>query len=188
MNSYYHRYIKLQLEDDVFDEIIQITNQHTDFKPSGSHRYDGKDYIPDETEQRKSKSVSFMDPALENIVEAVIRSVNIELNWNFHLVGLEEAQHICYGEGDHFNWHVDEVNWMPGKNKFNLMKKLSYSILLNDEFTGGEFDVYTTRAETIQLQKKDILIFHSDILHQVRPILSGTRYALAGWVLGPPWR
>lgn len=188
MNTYYHKFVKITIEDDVFDQIVSITNQHTDFHPSGSHSYDGEKYVQDQTEQRKCKSDLFMDPELEDIIENIIRAVNIQTDWNFHLTAIEDAQHICYNEGDYFKWHVDEVNWTPGKHKYNLMRKLSYSILLNDEFTGGEFDMFTIKEQTIPLKKKDMLIFHSDILHQVRPVTSGTRYALVGWVQGPPWK
>jgi predicted 2-oxoglutarate/Fe(II)-dependent dioxygenase YbiX len=186
MNTYYHKCVQITIADDVFDTIHQLINQYTNFQQAGAYSYDGKNKTP--SDRRNSKAHLFYDTKLIDVIEEIIRTVNIEYDWNFHLTSFEETQHIQYNEGCFFNWHIDENNWTPGKNKFNLMRKLSFTILLNDEFTGGEFDVFTTKEQTIPLKKKDMLIFHSDILHQVRPILSGTRYALAGWVLGPPWR
>jgi PKHD-type hydroxylase len=187
MNSYYHKYVKITIEDSVFDEIVQITNKYTDFEPRGSYAFDGKQKIP-QTGQRESKSHLFSDPELIDILEQIIRTVNIQADWNFYITAFEQTQHIKYDEGSYFKWHIDENNWVPGKSAYNLMKKLSFSILLNDDYTGGEFDIFTTKQETLDLKKKDMLIFHSDILHQVRPVTSGTRYSLVGWIQGPPWR
>jgi len=68
-------------------------------------------------------------------------------------------------------------------------------MLLNDDFTGGEFQIETKipfpdgdeseRYETIPLKKGSILVFHSDIPHRVKPVLSGTRKSLVVWANGP---
>ena len=188
MKTYLHQYVKMPLEDDIFDEIIQITNKQTDFISSEAAIFDGNDYVPDPKTRRKSKSCVFRDENLIEIIENITRVTNIKCNWNFDLSLIEDLDLIHYHPGDYFTWHTDEISWTPGRRTFNLMRKLSFTILLNDDFTGGEFDVFTTKQHTIPLKKKDIVIFHSDILHQVRPILSGTRHALVGWIQGPPWR
>lgn len=188
MHSYLHNYVKITIEDDVFDEILTAVNRHQNFSPSTASYYNGEEYIKDDREKRRSKSTRVKDTNLDDIIETIIRSINIEAKWNFELTALEEMECIRYDVGDYFKWHLDEADWSPGRRKFNLMRKLSYTVLLNDEFTGGELDLFTTRDVPINLKKKQIIVFHSDILHQVRPVTSGTRYSLVGWIQGPPWR
>ena len=64
-------------------------------------------------------------------------------------------------------------------------RKLSFSILLNEEFEGGElvFD-----GESIEKRKGILTIFPSFVPHAVNPITSGVRYAIFGFLRGPHWR
>ena len=93
-----------------------------------------------------------------------------------------------YDVGDFYNWHIDESDWTPGKRQGNKIRKISCTILLNDDFEGGEFEIQTTEKKVIELKKKDIIIFQSDTPHRVRPVTSGVRHSLVGWIQGPAYK
>ena len=73
-------------------------------------------------------------------------------------------------------------------------RKISFTILLNDEFEGGEFEIEagspanTERVHTVDLKKGDAILFPSYTWHRVKPVTKGTRHSLVGWVRGPQWR
>ena len=58
-------------------------------------------------------------------------------------------------------------------------------IYLNDDFEGGEFHLIN---QEVSLKSAYMIFFHSDDLHMVAPITSGTRLSLVGWIQGPAWR
>ena len=68
------------------------------------------------------------------------------------------------------------------------------SILLNDEFKGGEFEVGSYRNKKCTIKKPkfnttgSIIVFPSDVEHRVAPVKKGTRYSLVCWFLGPPFK
>ena len=59
------------------------------------------------------------------------------------------------------------------------------SVLLNDDFDGGEFEYQIdTKSLTVKLKKGDVLVFPSYFLHRVKPVTMGTRYSLVAWASG----
>ena len=83
----------------------------------------------------------------------------------------------------HYTWHTDATL----KGEQNDTRKISFSILLNDNFEGGDLELYKfgDKPDTMKMKKNSILFFPSFILHRVTPVTSGTRKALVGWVHGP---
>ena len=73
-----------------------------------------------------------------------------------------------------------------------MIRKVSFSTILNDDFEGGEFDIETKnpadkkRYDTFDNKKQNTIIFPSHMWHRVRPVKSGVRKSIVGWVLGPP--
>lgn len=65
-------------------------------------------------------------------------------------------------------------------------RQLSISICLNNDFTGGEF-MFNLNEIEIQVPQNigDAIVFPSNFLfpHQVNKVLTGTRYAIIGWVV-----
>jgi predicted 2-oxoglutarate/Fe(II)-dependent dioxygenase YbiX len=59
----------------------------------------------------------------------------------------------------------------------------SLGVLLNDDFDGGEFNLYHQGKEII-LEKKvgNTYIFDVAISHEVKPILKGIRYSLIWFI------
>jgi hypothetical protein len=83
---------------------------------------------------------------------------------------------LKYNEGNKYDTHIDDF----GHHAF---RRLSISLLLNDDFTGGEFEFFGT--ETISLKKSQALIFPSSWLypHRILPITSGIRRSVVTWVI-----
>ena len=109
----------------------------------------------------------------------------VRLNkWNYNFSRVEPLQLGIYKEGDHYDWHVDDdgVAYDINAGPFaGLNRRLSFSILLNEDFEGGEF----VMNDVLPLNKTgQILIFPSTIKHKVNPVTQGTRYSLVGWCCG----
>ena len=53
---------------------------------------------------------------------------------------------------------------------------------LNNDYTGGEFIMWN--EEKIELPAGSVMIFPSSFLypHEVRPVITGTRYSFVQWV------
>ena len=131
-------------------------------------------------------------------------------NWNFDLKGLENLQYTVYDKcGSHYTWHKDVHPWTSDYtfNTFgsssiykekNLIRKISFTIFLNDphEYEGGELDLEwrspiskpNERYDTFKSPAGSIIVFPSSTWHRVRPVTSGIRKSLVGWVLGPTFR
>ena len=112
--------------------------------------------------------------------------------YNFSLHEFEPLQYSRYEEGDHYNWHID-THSKPYDN--GMIRKLSFSICLNDEFEGGDFDLGRpspltgkTNIETFKLKKGEMIVFPSHTWHKVNKVTKGIRKALVGWVVGKQWQ
>ena len=90
-----------------------------------------------------------------------------------------------YGVNDRYSWHTD---MLPADNP----RKLSMSLLLNNDFEGGELeiDVPVDKPEslTVDLKAGTCAIFPAWVKHRVKPVKSGTRYSLVAWMNGPQFK
>ena len=106
-----------------------------------------------------------------------------------NLTDIEPLQYSEYSIGDEYGWHRD-VHDEPYSN--GLVRKVSFSTILNDDFEGGEFDIETKnpmvkkRYETFKSEKYNTIIVPAHMLHRVRPVKSGVRKSIVGWLLGHP--
>ena len=84
-----------------------------------------------------------------------------------------------YDIGDSFSPHRDNI-WvtLDGKDNYKRDREQSISILLNDEFKGGDLVV---EHKTAHMNKGDATLFGADDLHWVNGVSEGTRYSLAAW-------
>jgi PKHD-type hydroxylase len=116
----------------------------------------------------------------------------------FHLdiYGYEFAQYAEYlaKDGGHYDWHVDLALGGGAQETLHhdgMHRKLSMSVLLNDNFSGGEFQVTFNGGSseiTIPLVRGSVLVFPSFICHRVKPVTDGVRKSLVAWMLGPRFR
>ena len=79
-----------------------------------------------------------------------------------------------YNAGQFYKWHDDH----------NRVQ--SHSLVLNDDFKGGDFVIRNDEEgwrKTFKLGTGDVISFDSSLLHKVEPVRKGVRYALVCWVL-----
>lgn len=118
--------------------------------------------------------------------------------WFFDLSHIEDIQYTEYTEGQHYDWHID-----TNVDDLAKVRKISFVVLLGDEFEGGELQIETRpelskkekekfpnglRYDTIPLKPGSIVFFHSDLPHRVTPVTSGVRRTLVGWFAGPHFK
>jgi len=142
---------------------------------------------------KRNSNVTFIDEQiiLKEFLD-ITKNVNIKAGWNFDIDTIEPLQYGEYNELQEYGWHVDQHNNPYSDNR---VRKISFSVFLNDDYTGGEFDleIYSpsieTRYETFsKLPLNTALFFQSDYWHRVRPVTKGIRKSLVGWVLGPKFK
>ena len=82
---------------------------------------------------------------------------------------------LRYKSGDYIGQHIDASARSP--------RELSCSLILNDNYEGGEFAFFDKKLK-FDLKKGDIIIFPSNFMfpHEVLPITSGVRYAIITWI------
>ena len=148
--------------------------------------------IADGNSANRSSKISWInDKELQKTLSHFVQSANRESNWNFSLKEFEELQYTIYNKGDHYNWHTDN-HVKPYRN--NTIRKLSFTLCLNDGYEGGDFQICDPHPEpdlstvtTFKLKKGDMIIFPSQIWHKVIPVTKGIRKSLVGWVVGTPF-
>lgn len=115
----------------------------------------------------------------------------------------ETMQYTSYSPGEYYGWHQDtglSSMKVPSENaqEVFLMKncervrKLSFIMQLSnpDEYSGGEVQLMRDTDKTFFLPKErgTIIVFDSRTRHRARPVKSGLRKSLVGWVSGPRWK
>lgn len=189
MNSYKHQYLIMNLDDKVFQQIQEKLLTHTNHQKSKTENFDGENFSPDEDDPtRKSKGCFVDDEDIYNIIWELADQVNCHSFWNFEIDKIESLQHTLYEEGGFYDWHIDESQWTPFKRDESRIRKISFTLLLNEDFDGGEFKILTDREMLIPMRKGDIIFFHSDMPHKVTKVRSGNRKSLVGWIQGPAFK
>jgi PKHD-type hydroxylase len=70
-----------------------------------------------------------------------------------------------------------------------LTRKLSISIMLNDDYEGGDLYIGSGKEKTVIPKKKGrIVFFPSYMYHGVSPVTSGNKKSIVIWVQGPRFR
>ena len=111
-----------------------------------------------------------------------IFEINKNKNWNYDITDMFPFQYSVYHENDHYDWHVDVGSIHLGQKE----RKISFSLILNDNYRGGELEFKDSNENmSLDLNKGDMVTFPSFLEHRVKPVLNGTRISLVGWMLGP---
>ena len=87
---------------------------------------------------------------------------------------------LKYEEGGFYEQHSDHGSLTP--------RTLSVIIFLNDDYEGGEFEIFTPNkdhSQKIKPKKGRMVVFPSNFLypHQAHPVKKGTRYVIVSWLL-----
>lgn len=128
---------------------------------------------------------------------SVVTQINQFAEWNFEHSILEKLQYTRYDENQHYNWHADQHSQpYPSSDKHlaGLTRKISFTVMLNDDYEGGNFELEyglpesENRVKVISPKKGLTIFFPSFMMHRVTPVTSGRRRSLVGWVCGKPYR
>ena len=163
--------------------MIHYTNIHNNFSVSDTLE---SGVITNESGTvKRSSKVSFIEDV--KICREIFNIIDYTTLIN--LTDIEPLQYSEYIVGDEYGWHRD-VHDEPYSN--GLVRKVSFSTILNDDFWGGEFDIETKnpmfkkRYQTFESEEYNTIIFPSHMWHRVRPVKSGIRTSIVGWLLGHP--
>ncbi len=153
----------------------------------------GKIGAGDLVTERKCNIRWIKDVKVKKFVWNEFLRANKDEDFGFDIDNLEDIQYTQYDPGMHYNWHNDTLR------RDNKIRKLSMTIILNDEFEGGEFEVgenqgftdnlgnYSLRLKTykLNLKKGDMVVFPSSLDHKVNVVTKGQRNVLVAWAWGP---
>ena len=141
------------------------------------------------------------DQWIYNTIWPWMKLANDRAGWKYDINGAEAMQITRYKKGGFYGFHKDGKSdhlstYDKPDTKFlhGNVRKLSMTILLNDNYEGGEFQFATYDREkcTISSPKFDktgsIVMFASDLEHRVAPVTKGIRYSLVVWFIGPPFK
>jgi len=145
------------------------------------------------SDKRKS-DVVFVNEAwlYEEVVFPFVYEANEASGWNIELDAAEACQIARYEEGGHYDFHFDgtglaRINLPTDKYIHNKTRKMSVSVILNDDYEGGDFEFFDD-PEPVRGGKGTVIVFPSYHVHRVTPVTKGTRYSLVTWVLGEPFK
>ena len=156
------------------------------------------DFEPD-SKRRVSDIAWCNERWLYDIVWKFMHQANYEAGWRYDIKACQSCQITRYKKGGFYTFHIDgrgdHLSIIDNPNNpiyDGRVRKLSMSIILNDDFEGGEFEFasYNKGKCTITPIKAttgSIIIFPSSMEHRVAPITRGIRYSVVCWFLGPPF-
>ena len=139
------------------------------------------------------------DQWLYDIIFPYMNQANDEAGWRYDIKAAESAQITRYKKGGFYNFHHDGMGdhlstYNDPTNAFmhGHVRKLSMSVMLNDNFDGGAFEFACYSKEkceihSIKATAGSVIVFPSSMEHRVAPITKGTRYSVVVWFLGPPF-
>jgi hypothetical protein len=119
---------------------------------------------------------SLLSKELYNSVDYWIQEKIEDYTRMYSVERLEKGPYIFikYQHNDKFDWHIDDGKKYP--------RTVSVSAYLNDDYEGGEIE-FNHFGITHKPTAGDIIVFSSShtYMHRVKPVLSGTRYAVVNW-------
>ena len=141
-------------------------------------------------ENYRTSTVSWLqdDTWIAGILHNIMVSVNTGY-FCYDLVHFDDLIQVTqYKKGQQYQWHIDQG---PITNDRPLPRKLSITLLLNDNFEGGELEFFSPQDQTAYsppMKAGSYCVFPSWVAHRVKPVTKGTRYSLVAWMNGPQFR
>ena len=141
------------------------------------------------------------DQWIYDIIWPYMVGANKRAGWKYDITSVEAMQITRYKKGGFYYFHKDGKGdhlsaYDEPDNEFlhGHVRKLSMTVLLDDNYEGGEFQFATYGDEKCEISTPDfsktgsIVVFPSDMEHRVAPVTKGIRYSLVVWFLGPPFK
>ena len=197
LSRHFLTHSSIKIENALSEQEIQFVEKMLEEKPITQSLIgigDGENNL-----EIRSSKVFFINYSKENSwlfekINLVVEKINEEY-YNYDLNGYDFLQYSEYSaeEIGHYDYHIDmSFDAIPQKDYDYMCRKLSFSIALNDQekdYMGGDFEIKTgVEAIPVKLNRGDLLLFPSFILHRVTPVTKGIRKSLVGWVLGPKFK
>lgn len=165
-------------------ECVKIIQTDGNFVTAGVASYGSyENTVGGQTRRSKKKAIA-PSPANAWIFERiyhVVHQVNEE-HYQFKIEDLESTQVLAYKPGDYFNWHVDLGAGVTSRRKLSIVVFLSRP----EDYEGGQL-MWVPTNKVFPNEQGSMVIFPSYLLHQVERVISGKRYTLVSWVIGPPF-
>ena len=147
---------------------------------------------------------------------AAIQYASLDKDWKWDFTNFENFQYTNYRHkpdrprGDFYTWHTD-AGGTNSTYPTGEIRKLSCTIQLSDpdDYEGGNFqwieptpvfdrllphhkhidvNLLTHTAPFSAKTKGSVIIFPSELQHQVTSVSAGSRNSLVGWLLGPQFK
>jgi len=141
------------------------------------------------------------DQWIYDIIRPYMEEANEHAGWKYDIKGAEGMQISRYKKGgfqafhrDGAGDHLSAYDIPNNKVMHGHVRKLSMTVLLNDDYEGGEFQFATYSKEECIIYTPEfnkigsIIMFPSYIEHGVTPVTKGIRYSLVTWFVGPPFK
>lgn len=161
--------------------IIDLHKDSQNPKKQGRVISDGKNTVDTQT---RDVDVWVIHQNNRFIDELLIKAA-LEVNnqYGFQISGIiERPQLLRYtAPSKGYDWHLD-----IGKGDAST-RKISISVLLNDDYDGGELGFFAENSQYIKPDRGMAVCFPSFLPHCVMPIEKGTRWSLVCWINGEPF-
>ena len=154
------------------------------------------DFKPD-SKVRISDVAWIADQWVYDTIWPFMQEANQKAGWGYHIKAAESMQITRYRKGGFYNFHKDgqadhlSAYDMPN-NPFmhGHVRKISMSIIFNDNFEGGAFEFASYNKEkcnitSIEASAGSIIVFPSSMEHRVALVTEGIRYSVVCWFVGP---
>ena len=151
----------------------------------------GRQQTEDLDKIRRSK-VSWLENNLETEwvyrkLAHVVSSLNAQF-YRFDLTGFGDKLQLTNYDSSNkgmYGWHQDFGSSGSASRKLSLVLQLTDPA----DYEGGNLQILTTgQPQNITKQRGFISLFPSYTLHQVTPVISGSRQSLVTWVSGPAFK
>lgn len=183
---------RLKIDDQILNEIIDELDTIGEWRKATT--IEGLKEV--NVSEWRSTKVKFINAShyIGELCYANVMDVNSQ-GFNYDLRGYDQNkfQYAHYNVGDFYKWHVDARR----SNKDSFARKLSFSLVLNDDYEGGVLEIATQNSPTsdppynvyqVPRQRATLIVFPSHLLHRVTPVTHGIRKSIVGWLVGPPLR
>ncbi len=172
--------------------IIKMTNSMPLKTGTIAQRKDNKLSTSTNEEVRTSKTTFFSLDASNRWIFEKLDEVLMAMNneyFQMSVWGYDEIQYSEYRAEDsgEYRWHMDTNISPENLEPSGGMRKLSMSLLLNDDFEGGDFQMNLSsekKPSTIEMSAGTLILFPSFLMHRVTPVTKNIRKSLVLWLLG----
>ena len=100
-------------------------------------------------------------------IDQRMRNIRSDLDRNYY----EQLQLTRYNQGGFFRIHADNGD---------TPRKLSATVILQNAEQGGQLAF--EKVPDIPLDAGDAVFFDANVMHEVKPVMQGTRYSLVRWL------